>query len=137
MHIYESYSTQDTMNIAKMLATEAAEGSIFLLNGQMGSGKTVFAKGFALGLGIEQPITSPTFTLLNIYNGILPLYHFDLYRCKGQVVDQGFEDYFFGQGVCLIEWGEYALDILPYHTTINIQINHEMGQNYRLIGVNK
>ncbi|MCL1996993.1 MAG: tRNA (adenosine(37)-N6)-threonylcarbamoyltransferase complex ATPase subunit type 1 TsaE [Defluviitaleaceae bacterium] len=136
MHIYKSYSAQDTMDIAQAMAKQATRGDIFLLNGTMGAGKTVFAKGFALGLGISCTITSPTFTLLNIYEGTLPMYHFDLYRCQEQVSDQGFEEYFFGTGICLIEWGEYAKNILPHHNTITIQTsNNPKQENFRTIEV--
>ena len=133
MSIYKSYSVQDTIDIAKKIAQTAIPGDIFLLNGDMGCGKTVFAKGFALGLMIDSLVTSPTFTLLNVYHGYLDLYHFDLYRCQGQIEELGFHEYFFGKGVCLIEWGCYAVDTLHRYNEINIKTDNTIGSDYRLI----
>ena len=134
--MFETNSPDETQAIAKQIASQAQPGDIYLLNGEMGAGKTAFSKGFAQGLGINQHITSPTFTILNIYEeGRLPLYHFDLYRVEDDIHDQGFEDYFFGKGVCLIEWGQYAMDIIgqgEYHT-IDITKDLSQGENYRQI----
>lgn len=134
--LYESNSADETFKIASRLSKDCIKGSIYLLNGELGVGKTVFAKGFAHGLSVEANITSPTFTLLNIYNGRLPFYHFDLYRLQHDVHDQGFEEYFFSNGVCLIEWGKYALDIIKNgYITINIKKNLTKGENYRIVEI--
>jgi tRNA threonylcarbamoyladenosine biosynthesis protein TsaE len=112
-----SESFEETVKLGKMLGTLAGPGDIIAMTGDLGSGKTHFAMGVARGLGVAPsvPVTSPTFTLLNCYSGRLPLYHFDLYRLAGAVdlYDLGFEEYFYGEGVCLIEWAERLGDSMP------------------------
>lgn len=136
MSIYETINPEETAQIAKSLAKQSKPGQIFILNGEMGAGKTAFAKGFAVGLGISDHITSPTFSILNIYYGIFPFYHFDLYRIEEDVYDQGFEEYFFGNGVCLIEWGIYAIEIIEKgYTVINIIKDNDKGSEYRRIEI--
>lgn len=107
----------ETEKIGALLATLLEPGDFIALRGDLGAGKTRFARGVATGLGIgaEIPVTSPTYTLLNIYAGRLPLYHFDLYRLGGDddVVDLGFTDYFSGDGVSLVEWPERLSAELP------------------------
>lgn len=92
-------------------------GDFIALSGDLGAGKTHFAKGIATGLGVDPavPITSPTYTLLNIYSGRIPFYHFDLYRLHGDqdILDLGFEEYFYGNGVCVVEWAERLRELLP------------------------
>ena len=114
---YSSFSEADTEQIAAGLAQNARAGDIICLSGGLGMGKTVFARGFARALGYKQDITSPTFTLLIIYRGgKLPLYHFDLYRLdnpEAELEGIGYEDYFFAQGVCIIEWAEKARRLIP------------------------
>ena len=136
---HTSTSEEQTKEIAAYIATTAKAGDIFILNGDMGAGKTAFSKGFAKGLGISTAITSPTFTILNIYDGSLPLYHFDLYRLstdENSIYDQGFEEYFFGKGICLIEWGELAINIIQAgYTQINIKTDQTQNQNYRTIEI--
>lgn len=103
----ESFSEKDTFLIGKQFGTQAKAGDIYLLHGDLGVGKTVFTKGFAEGLEIEEPITSPTFTLIQEYmEGRLPFYHFDVYRIGDveEMYDIGIDEYLFGDGVCLIEW---------------------------------
>ena len=103
----ESFSEKDTFLIGKQFGRQAKAGDIYLLHGDLGVGKTVFTKGFAEGLGIEEPITSPTFTLIQEYmEGRLPFYHFDVYRIGDveEMYDIGIDEYLFGDGVCLIEW---------------------------------
>lgn len=103
----ESFSEKDTFLIGKQFGTQAKAGDIYLLHGDLGVGKTVFTKGFAEGLGIEEPITSPTFTLIQEYmEGRLPFYHFDVYRIGDveEMYDIGIDEYLSGDGVCLIEW---------------------------------
>ncbi len=137
--IYESFGEKDTFAFGKRMADEAREGQIFLLHGDLGVGKTVFTKGFAEGLGIKEPITSPTFTLIQEYeDGRFPFYHFDVYRIGDveEMYDLGYEDYFFGQGVCLIEWASLIRELLPENcVSITIEKDLEQGFDYRRITV--
>jgi len=133
----DSYSVEDTIAYAKKLAGEVRPGDIICLDGDLGVGKTVFAKGFAQGLGITSPITSPTFTIMNIYeSGRLPLYHYDVYRIEdeSEMDELGYEEYFFGQGVTLIEWASQIPDCIPADARhIVIRKNPEKGMEYREI----
>ena len=137
--IQESYSEQDTFQIGKKLGEKVQPGEIFLLEGDLGVGKTVFAKGFADGLGIQEPITSPTFTIIQEYEeGRLPFYHFDVYRIADveEMYELGYEGYFFGNGVCLIEWASLIEEILPRECkTITIEKDLEKGFDYRKITI--
>lgn len=112
-----SESPEFTDKLASALAQLLLPGDFISLHGELGAGKTRFAGGIAKGLGVDPsvPVTSPTYTLLNIYDGRVPLYHFDLYRLSGDddIVDLGFSEYFFGNGVCLVEWPERMKDELP------------------------
>ncbi|MPN38032.1 tRNA threonylcarbamoyladenosine biosynthesis protein TsaE [bioreactor metagenome] len=103
------------MKIAYEIGRAAKPGDIYCLNGDLGSGKTVFAKGFAKGLDIPDEVTSPTFAIVNEYKGRLPLYHFDVYRISSpeEMEDTGYEEYFFGAGVCLIEWAHLIEPVIP------------------------
>lgn len=114
--ITESYSEEETFAIGSMLGREAEAGQIYCLDGDLGAGKTVFARGFADGLGIHEPVTSPTFTIIKEYRGgKLPLFHFDVYRIgdPGEMEAIGYEEYFFGDGVCLVEWSELISELIP------------------------
>lgn len=118
MREYISKSLEDTDRIAKELASEAEPGTVIAFDAPMGAGKTTFSKAFAKGLGITETVNSPTFTILNIYEGgRLPLYHFDAYRIEDpeEMEEIGFDEYLFGQGVCLIEWAEIIKELLPTH----------------------
>lgn len=122
MAVFISRSAEDTLNFAKEYAATLSRGDVVLLNGDMGAGKTVFAKGVALGLGIEDEVTSPTYAYMNDYYG--KLYHYDCYRLKSgaQAEGLGLTDYFYGDGVCLIEWSENIADVLPEKTrTVSIK----------------
>ena len=138
---YKTDSPEETQAIAEALAREAVAGDIFALNGDLGVGKTVFAKGFARGLGIEEPITSPTFTILQEYDtGRLPLYHFDIYRIEdsGEMEETGLSEYLDGAGVCLIEWAERIADILPEGINyITIEKDASASPDRRIINVEK
>ncbi len=103
------------MAIARRLGADATPGTVFALTGELGTGKTVFARGLAAGMGIDEEITSPTYTLLDVHEGRIPLYHFDLYRIeKSDELDRlFFEEYWEGEGVSVIEWADRALDRLP------------------------
>ena len=135
--VWESFCEKDTAKIGETLAREAKPGEIYLLEGDLGVGKTVFAKGFALGLGITEPITSPTFTIIQEYEqGRLPFYHFDVYRIadEEEKFELGYESYFFGQGVCLIEWASLIQGLLPAECrTIRIEKDLERGFDYRRV----
>ena len=137
--IKDSYSEKDTWELGFSLGEKAGTGQIFTLIGDLGVGKTVFTKGLARGLGITEPVNSPTFTILQVYEeGRLPFYHFDVYRI-GDVEEMdgiGYEDYFYGDGVCLIEWADLIEEILPEHyTQIQIEKDLEKGFDYRRITV--
>lgn len=115
MHMVSTYSEYETEKIGKQFAQYLWAGSIILLSGDLGVGKTAFARGLARGLGIEEPITSPTYTLIHEYTGRLPLYHFDVYRLNNveEMGDIGYEEYFYGDGVTVIEWPQRICEILP------------------------
>lgn len=135
--IVEVFTAQETFNLGKELAGQACPGQIYCLDGELGAGKTVFTQGFAAGLGIQEPVNSPTFTIVQEYTeGRLPFYHFDVYRI-GDITEMdeiGYEEYFFGEGVCLVEWGSLIEELLP-EETIKIKIikNPQNGFDYRRI----
>lgn len=137
--IKESFSPEETYALGKRLGEAAKQGDIFCLNGDLGVGKTVFTQGFAGGLGITEPVNSPTFTIVQQYDdGRLPLYHFDVYRIGdiSEMDEVGYEDCFFGEGVCLIEWSNLIEEILPDHVIqVKIEKNLEHGFDYRKITV--
>ena len=137
--IYESLSEKDTFDLGMKLGENAKPGQIVCIDGDLGVGKTVFTKGFAKGLGVEDDVVSPTFTIIQEYNdGKLPLYHFDVYRIghPDEMYDIGFEEYFFGEGVCLIEWSNLIEELLPEDSIhINIEKDLEEGFDYRRITV--
>lgn len=139
--VFESFTTEDTYRFGQRMGEEAKKGQIFCLNGDLGVGKTVFTQGFAKGLGILEPISSPTFTIVQVYEeGRLPLYHFDVYRIAdiSEMDEIGYEDYFYGQGVCLIEWAQLIQDIIPKPVTyITIEKVLDKGFDYRKITVDE
>lgn len=133
----DSYCEEDTKALAMMTAKEARKGDIICLDGDLGAGKTVFAKGFAEGLGIKEPVTSPTFNIVKEYKeGRLPLYHFDVYRIEDpdEMYAIGFEDYFYGDGVCLVEWSGLIEDLIP-DNAVHVTIRRDPGKSddYRRI----
>lgn len=136
---WESSCWQDTFSIAVELGKKTSSGDIYCLEGELGTGKTVFAKGLAEGLGINEPITSPTFTIIQeYYSGRIPLYHFDVYRIADieEMYEIGYEGYFFGEGVCLIEWASRIGELLPAGCrTISIEKDLEKGYDYRKITI--
>ena len=137
--IIETSCTEDTAKYAYQLASGAQPGQVYALIGDLGVGKTVFTKGFAEGLGIEEPVSSPTFTILQIYEeGRIPLYHFDVYRIEEpeEMEEVGFDDYVYGDGVCLIEWANRIEEILPDDCIyVVIEKDLEKGLDYRKITV--
>jgi len=120
-----SRSENESLSLGMELGKSARPGTVYALCGDLGSGKTVLARGIARGLGITDDITSPTFTLLEIYEGAPPLYHFDLYRIEraAEFVELGFEEYWEGEGVSVIEWAERAAGMLP-ESTIHIYLEY-------------
>ncbi|MDE6852696.1 MAG: tRNA (adenosine(37)-N6)-threonylcarbamoyltransferase complex ATPase subunit type 1 TsaE [Lachnospiraceae bacterium] len=139
--IWESWTEQETRELGRQLGESCMPGDIVLLHGDLGVGKTVFTKGFAEGVGIEEPVCSPTFTIVQVYEtGRLPLYHFDVYRIADveEMEEIGYEDYFYGKGVCLIEWAELITEILPDHC-IDVTITKDLvqGADYRKICIQK
>ena len=139
MEKFESHSAKETEQFAADLAAKALPGDVYTLTGDLGVGKTVFAKGFAKGLGITEPVTSPTFTIVQEYlSGRLPLYHFDVYRIgdPDEMEETGFYDYIDRGGVVLIEWAELIEDVLPENRT-EITISKDLAgdDDYRLIEV--
>ena len=116
--ILETNSPEETFALGRKIGENAREGSVFCLSGDLGAGKTVFTQGLAAGLGVSEPVSSPTFTILQVYEGgRCPLYHFDVYRIGDgeEMYELGYEEYFFGEGVCLIEWASRIQEILPDH----------------------
>ena len=137
--IIESKCEKDTFELGKKIGREAAPGDVYTLVGDLGVGKTVFTKGVAAGLGILEPVSSPTFTIVQVYEeGRLPFYKFDVYRI-GDIEDMeemGFEDYIYGEGVSLIEWANLIEELLPErYTQITIEKDLEKGFDYRKITV--
>lgn len=139
MKVIETYSPGETYEAGKMLGEKAEAGMIYCLNGDLGVGKTVFTQGFARGLGVTEPVNSPTFTIVQEYEeGRLPLYHFDVYRISSpeEMDEIGYEDYFFGQGVCLIEWAALIEELIPeYAVQVAIEKNPQKGFDYRRITI--
>ncbi len=136
--IFESRSEAETFALGQRIGEMAASGDIFLLDGDLGVGKTVFAKGVADGLGIDEPVVSPTFTIVHEYEGRLPLYHFDVYRIADpdEMYEIGFDEYLYGEGVCLIEWPSQIDEILPEEAVrITIEKDLSKGMDYRRITI--
>lgn len=139
--VTETFSAEETLELGKKIGSQAKPGEIYTLNGDLGVGKTVFAQGLAQGLGITEPISSPTFTIVQIYEkGRMPLYHFDVYRIGDveEMEEIGYEDCFYGKGVCLIEWAELIEEIIPEEAIpVRIEKDLEKGFDYRKITVGK
>ena len=137
--IIETNTAKETFDFGKSLGESAKAGTVYTLIGDLGVGKTVLTQGLAKGLEIDEPISSPTFTIVQVYEeGRLPLYHFDVYRIGDveEMEEIGYEDYFYGNGVSLIEWANLIEEILPEHyTEIKIEKDLEKGFDYRKITV--
>ena len=135
--IYETMSPKETFELGKKIGLEAKAGEIICLDGDLGVGKTVFTQGFAKGLGIDEAVNSPTFTIIQEYDeGRLPLYHFDVYRIADveEMYELDCEGYFYGDGVCLIEWASQIRDILPDDChQVTIAKDLEKGFDFREI----
>lgn len=137
----ESFSAADTFAAGEKIGKEALPGQVYTLIGDLGAGKTVFTQGVAAGLGIREPVNSPTFTILQVYEGgRLPLYHFDVYRIAdiSEMEEIGYEDCFFGEGLCLIEWANLIGEILPpSYIEVKLEKDLKKGFDYRKITVTK
>lgn len=137
--VIETRSPEETFTLGETLGISAKKGMVYTLTGDLGVGKTVFTQGLAKGLGITEPISSPTFTIVQVYEeGRLPFYHFDVYRI-GDVEEMdeiGYEDYVYGEGVSLIEWANLIEEIIPErHVAIRIEKDLEQGFDYRKITI--
>ncbi len=137
--IYETFSPEETRALGRKIGAEAKPGSVYTLVGDLGVGKTVFTQGIAEGLEIEESICSPTFTIVQVYEeGRMPFYHFDVYRIGDieEMDEIGYEDYFYGEGVCMIEWANLIEEILPERRwDITIEKDLEKGFDYRKITI--
>ena len=139
--IIETKSPEETFRVGMRLGQKAAAGQVFTLTGDLGVGKTVFTQGLARGLGIVEPVSSPTFTIVQVYDeGRLPFYHFDVYRIGDveEMDEVGFDDYIMGDGVSLIEWADLIEEILPEkRTEVLIEKDLELGFDYRKITIHE
>lgn len=135
--VIESFSAEETYALGEKIGQEAKPGQVYTLIGDLGVGKTVFTQGVAAGLGITEPVSSPTFTIVQIYEeGRMPFYHFDVYRIGDpeEMEEVGFEDYIYGEGLCLIEWANLIEEILPpAYTQVRIEKDLSRGFDYRKI----
>ena len=137
--IYETFRPEETFALGRTLGEQEQAGTVYCLDGDLGAGKTVFTQGFAAGLGIKEPVNSPTFTIVQIYEeGRMPFYHFDVYRIGDveEMEEIGYEDCFYGEGLCLIEWANLIEEILPEHyRQVTIEKDLEKGFDYRRITI--
>lgn len=135
--VIESFSAEETYALGEKIGQEARPGQVYTLIGDLGMGKTVFTQGVAAGLGITEPVSSPTFTIVQIYEeGRMPFYHFDVYRIGDpeEMEEVGFEDCIYGEGLCLIEWANLIDEILPpAYTQVRIEKDLSRGFDYRKI----
>lgn len=137
--IIETKNARETYEVGEKIGRKARPGQVYTLMGDLGVGKTVFTQGVANGLGITEPVSSPTFTIIQEYEeGRLPFYHFDVYRigCIEEMDEIGYEDYFYGNGICLIEWANLIEEIIPEDAiSITIEKDLEKGFDYRRITI--
>ncbi len=135
--IVESFSLEDTFKVGETCAKEAKIGDVFCLYGDVGAGKTAFTKGFAKALEIKEDVVSPTFNIVQVYEGTKTLYHFDVYRIDdiNEMENIGFDDYLFGNGVCIIEWAEIVEELLPDNKIVVKITKDEKDENKRIIEI--
>ncbi len=137
--VIETWSPKETYALGEKLGREALPGQVYTLNGDLGVGKTVFTQGVAAGLGIQEPVNSPTFTIVQVYEeGRMPFYHFDVYRIGDveEMEEIGYQDYFYGEGLCMIEWAQLIEEIIPENARhITIEKDLDKGFDYRRITI--
>ena len=140
MQIFESFDEQQTYEFGQQIGREAQPGSVYCLVGNLGTGKTIMAKGMAVGLGIDEDIVSPTFTIVQEYQGRLPFYHFDIYRImdEDELFEIGWDEYVNGNGVCLVEWADQVPEAIPPEAIwLTIEKDLSQGIAYRKITVSE
>ena len=141
MERIETFSEEETFALGEKIGKEALPGQVYTLLGDLGVGKTVFTQGVAKGLGISEPISSPTFTIVQVYEeGRMPFYHFDVYRIGDieEMDEIGYEDYFYGEGISFVEWANLIEEIIPENRIqITIQKNLDKGFSYREITIDR
>lgn len=137
--VIETWSPKETYALGEKMGREALPGQVYTLNGDLGVGKTVFTQGVAAGLGIQEPVNSPTFTIVQVYEeGRMPFYHFDVYRIGDveEMEEIGYQDYFYGEGLCVIEWAQLIEEIIPGNARhITIEKDLDKGFDYRRITI--
>ena len=137
--VIETWSPKETYALGEKIGREALPGQVYTLNGDLGVGKTVFTQGVAAGLGIQEPVNSPTFTIVQVYEeGRMPFYHFDVYRIGDveEMEEIGYQDYFYGEGLCMIEWAQLIEEIRPENARhITIEKDLDKGFDYRRITI--
>lgn len=137
--VIETNRPEDTFALGRKVGEQAGAGQVYTLVGDLGVGKTVFTQGVARGLGITEPISSPTFTIIQEYEeGRLPFYHFDVYRIGDieEMEEIGYEDYFYGEGICLVEWANLIEELIPEDAVhVMIEKDLEKGFDYRRITI--
>ena len=137
--VIETWSPKETYALGEKICREALPGQVYTLNGDLGVGKTVFTQGVAAGLGIQEPVNSPTFTIVQVYEeGRMPFYHFDVYRIGDveEMEEIGYQDYFYGEGLCMIEWAQLIEEIIPENARhITIEKDLDKGFDYRRITI--
>lgn len=137
--VIETWSPKETYALGEKIGREELPGQVYTLNGDLGVGKTVFTQGVAAGLGIQEPVNSPTFTIVQVYEeGRMPFYHFDVYRIGDveEMEEIGYQDYFYGEGLCMIEWAQLIEEIIPENARhITIEKDLDKGFDYRRITI--
>ena len=137
--VIETWSPKETYALGEKIGREALPGQVYTLNGDLGVGKTVFTQGVAAGLGIQEPVNSPTFTIVQVYEeGRMPFYHFDVYRIGDveEMEEIGYQDYFYGEGLCMIEWAQLIEEIIPENARhITIEKDLDKCFDYRRITI--
>ena len=137
--VIETWSPKETYALGEKIGREALPGQVYTLNGDLGVGKTVFTQGVAAGLGIQEPVNRPTFTIVQVYEeGRMPFYHFDVYRIGDveEMEEIGYQDYFYGEGLCMIEWAQLIEEIIPENARhITIEKDLDKGFDYRRITI--
>lgn len=137
--VIETWSPKETYALGEKIGREALPGQVYTLNGDLGVGETVFTQGVAAGLGIQEPVNSPTFTIVQVYEeGRMPFYHFDVYRIGDveEMEEIGYQDYFYGEGLCMIEWAQLIEEIIPENARhITIEKDLDKGFDYRRITI--